>query len=312
MPFWNRNKNWEDEYDEDYIRDRRLSQPQGTGQFWFVPHVLAMVLVGGLFLGSIGVISGKTMVEKMVTSLATPTGVVWLTLLVFVYFSLLTRKAGSALIGFFCWLLLTVGGNEFVSNLLIQTLEKPYEEISVFELEPFDQIVLLGGGTGTSISGRAQGRFAGDRVILAAQMYHSGLAKQIVCTGTQKFRSTEKDLHPREEAADMLLRLKVPRDVVFQMQGENTYQEMQNLSKWLDENQANGIAIDRVGIVTSAWHMSRAIRLAQSNGLDVEPVPADFMAEPFSPQPSVILPSSENLLITSRAMKEFLAGLVGR
>lgn len=308
MAFWNRGKNWEDEYDEDYARDRRSGQPRGRGKFWFVPHLLTLGLVGTLFLGAIGLISGKTMVEKLVTSLCSPLGFVWIMLILMVYFCLLTRQTWPAIVGFLCWLVITVGGNKFVSNSLIHSLEAPYESIDVFSQEPFDIVVVLGGGTNTNTAGRPQLDFGGDRVALAAELYHAGLAKKIVCTGTQKFRSTADDLHPREESKKLLIALNVPEQVVMMMQGENTSQEMSNLKGWLEENKIDG----RIGLLTSAWHLGRAMRLSENNGLKVQPIPADFTTEYFSAQPGLVVPNSENMFVTARAMKEYLARLVGR
>jgi len=134
MAFWNRKKNWEDEG-----------------------------LIGGLFVGAAGAISGVTMVEKLLTSLATPVGVTWIALMLLVYFSLLLKASWPALVGFFCWVVLTIGGNSFVANQLMLSLEKPYIGIKVLELESFDTLVLLGGGTKTNRNGRAQTSSDGSR-----------------------------------------------------------------------------------------------------------------------------------------------------
>ena len=94
----------------------------------------------------------------------------------------------------------------------------------------------------------------------------------------------------------------------MQIKGDNTTQEMANLKKWIAEN-GPGI---RVGILTSAWHLQRAMRLAQSQGLDVQPIPSDFVSGPFAPSPYLIVPSGANLMVTGKMVKEYLAGLVSR
>jgi uncharacterized SAM-binding protein YcdF (DUF218 family) len=317
MAFWNRNKNWEDEYDEHYAQDRRTGQPRGRGKFWFVPHLLVLGFIGAIFLGASGMIAGKTMVEKMVTSLASPVGIAWIILMIMVYFCLLTRQAWSAIIGFCCWLVLTIGGNQMVAQWIIGTLESPYQEIDALKIEPLDLVVVLGGGTNTALNGISQMDMGGDRVGIAARLYHAGLTRKIVCTGTQKFRSSPVDLHPREEAQDILIGLNIPKSDVMMMQGENTSQEMQNLKTWLSENGKNLVErsdskTPRVGIITSAWHLGRAMRLAKKNGLDLKPIPANFISEYYSPSPGIVIPTAENLLTTSRACKEYLAALAGR
>ena len=64
MAFWNRNKNWEDEYDEYYAQDRRPGQGRDRPGLRILAHLLTLVLVGGVFTAGVGYVSGVTMVEK--------------------------------------------------------------------------------------------------------------------------------------------------------------------------------------------------------------------------------------------------------
>ncbi len=315
MAFWNRKKNWEDEYDEYYAQDRRAEPKKDLGRLRFIPHALLLTFVGGLFVGMVGLVSGPTMVEKLLISLATPVGLVWLSLIAMVYFCLLVKQGWPAVVGFVCWLILSIGGNQFVANTLATWREAPFQEIKPLELERFDTVVLLGGGTTTTLNGRAQLGAGGDRVGMAARMYHAGLVQQFICTGSQPLRSIPEDLHPREEAAEILIGLGVPRKSVLQMKGDNTSQEMSNLKTWLAQD-GNSSSPDnpnaRVGVLTSAWHLTRAMRLAKAEGLDVHPIPANFISGHFAPSPNLIVPSGENLGITAIMLKEYLARLVGR
>jgi len=308
MAFWNRKKNWQDEYDEYYAQDRRIEPAKKPGRLRFIPHLLLLGFLGSLFIGGAGLVSGPTMVEKLLTALANPVGLIWLGLIGLVYFCILNRQSWPALSGFACWLILTVGGNQLVADWLANSLESPFQNIDIFHMEPFDTVVVLGGGTSSLQNGRSQLSNSGDRIATAARLYHAGQVKRLVCTGTQTFRSTPKDLHPREEAAEILLGLGVPANFVLQMKGDNTSQEMANLKKWIDQNDAGG----RVGILTSAWHLPRAIRLAKSQGLEVQPIPSNFTSRPFAPSPNLVVPSGENLMVTGQIMKEYLARLVDR
>lgn len=308
MAFWNRKKNWEDQYDEYYAQDRRAEPAKAPGRFRFIPHLLLLVFLGALFVGGVGLVSGPTMVEKLLTSLAMPVGLVWLGLVVLVYFCVLNRQTWPALAGFTCWLILTIGGNQLVSNRLASSLEAPYQETDVFGMEPFDAIVVLGGGTCSTINGRSQLSLAGDRVAMAARLYHAGQVDRIICTGTQVFRSSPKDLHPREETADILLDLGVSRDSVLQMKGENTSQELENLKTWRDQNSD----VERIGLLTSAWHLPRAMRLAENRGLDVVAIPSNYISGPFVPSPHLVVPGGSELMVSGMMIKEYLAAMVGR
>ena len=108
MAFWNRKKNWEDEYDEYYAQDRRAEPKKDLGRLRFIPHALLLTFVGGLFVGMVGLVSGPTMVEKLLISLATPVGLVWLSLIAMVYFCLLVKQGWPAVVGFVCWLILSL------------------------------------------------------------------------------------------------------------------------------------------------------------------------------------------------------------
>jgi uncharacterized SAM-binding protein YcdF (DUF218 family) len=308
MAFWKRKKNWEDEYDEYYAQDRRVERPRKRGRLQFFPHVLLLGFVGALFVGGVGLVSGPAMVERLLVALAMPIGIVWILLILLVYFCLLSRQAWPAIAGFCCWLILTIAGNQFVSMALIGTLEAPYQEVNIFDLDPFDTVVLLGGGTGSTVTGQAQLAENGDRVAVAARLYHAGLVRQLICTGSQKFRSSPKDLHPRDEAEEILIGVGVPKEAILRMEGENTSQEMANLKAWLDKTGNSG----RVGIVSSAWHLPRVMRLAEVNELDVVPIPANFLSMPTTPSPNMVVPSAVNLMVTAKACREYLAGIVGR
>lgn len=308
MVFWKRKSNWEDEYDEYYAQDRRADGPRKPGRLRFVPHLLLLTFVAALFVGAVGLVSGPRMVERLLVALASPVGIVWCLLILMVYFCLLTRQAWPALIGFAGWLILTVAGNQFVANWLIGTLESPYQDVNVFELEPFDTVLVLGGGTNTTIQGNPQLSYSGDRVAMAARLHHAGMAKQLICSGTKTFRNSPQDMHMRDEAAELLVGLGVPNDSILRMEGENTSQEIANLKTWIDKSGTQG----RIGVITSAWHLDRTMRLARANKIELTPIPADFLTTPITPSPSMVVPSPGNLLVTSRACREYLASLVGR
>lgn len=300
-------KDWQDDYDEDYVG--RADRREKVGRMRHGLHALVLSLVGLLFLGGVGLVGGKVMFEKTLTALASPTGMVWLTLSVMVYFCLLLRQSWPAVMGLLCWLMLTILGNGIVSNQLIHSLEHPFLDADPLKSEPYDFVFVLGGGTTTNLGDRVQTTSAGDRVVMAARMYHAGKAKKIVCTGQQLSRTTEADLHPYEEASQLLEGLNVPSDVLSKIPGLNTSEEMQNAAKLLKQKNMPGA---RVGILTSAWHLPRALRLAEANGVTAEGIPADFLSNHFNPDPRILIPSGHNLSISARAVKEYLARLVRR
>jgi len=114
-------------------------------------------------------------------------------------------------------------------------------------------------------------------------------------------------MHPYEEATLILEELGVEPRAILKLQGINTSEEMQNLKKWSDLNPGK-----RIGLLTSAWHLPRAQRLAQAQGIEASPIAAAFFSDPYAPSPGVVVPSEANLTVTAAVMKEYLARLVGR
>ena len=300
-------KNWEDEYDEDYVAraDRRERMKGST--FWI--HFAAIALIIGLMIGATGLVGGQALFEKTLTELAAPVGVVWLLLMLLIYFTLLFRHGWLALIGIVCWAVLTLFGNSVFVNQLTLGLERPHLDTDITTLERMDIIFLLGGGTSTSLQGRAQSGANGDRVVTAARLYHAGKVGMIVCTGEQTFRTSDEDMHPNEEAARLLRELQVPSDSVVKMKGHNTSQEMELAAQFLIQQDMQDA---RFGVVTSATHLNRAARLAARHGLEPVLIPADFRSHYFTTGPNLMIPSAENLNQSAKVIKEYLAGLVGR
>lgn len=300
-------KNWEDQYDEDYAaRADRRDRIKGS-TLWI--HLIGFGLIVGLLIGLAGLICGQYVLEKTLASLASPVGFVWLILIFLAYFSLYFRQGWSAIITIICWSLLSLFGNGYIANQMMYQIEKPYIGQTINELETMDVLFLLGGGTTTNLTGAAQAGTRGDRVLKAARVYHAGKAKLIVCTGMQLFKTDDADLHPHQEAAKILSDLQVPEQAIAMIRGYNTSEEMQLAAEFLKQQSMQNA---KIGVLTSAWHLNRAGRLAKSNGLDPVLIPSDFRSRHFSSGPNLLIPTADSLSDTTSCIKEFLAYLVGR
>lgn len=300
-------KNWEDQYDEDYVaRAERKDRMRGS-TLWI--HLVSIGAVGALLVASTGFVGGQDLLEKTLTELASPVGVVWLLLIVLIYFALLFRLGWLACLGIACWSVLTLFGNVAFVNQLTLSLERPHLNTDFSTLEKMDVVFLLGGGTSTSLHGKAQSSASGDRVMTVARLYHAGKVDLIVCTGQQLFRTDENDLHPNEEAAQLLKELQVPENAVAMIKGHNTSQEMELMAQFLEQQDMQDA---RVGIVSSATHLNRAQRLAATHGVNPILIPSDFRSHHFTTGPDLLIPTAERLEQAAKVIKEHLAGLVGR
>ena len=77
-----------------------------------------------------------------------------------------------------------------------------------------------------------------------------------------------------------------------------------------------GLAADRgirrILLVTSAWHMPRAVAAFGQTALEVTPAAADYAYIDPAPLILMILPQADSLALSTRALKEYLGLLVYR
>lgn len=253
----------------------------------------------------------RSAAEKTAVNLAMPTGLLWFALNCLLLMSW-QRCSKAVFRSILCvWLLFTLCGNGQLAQRAAGTLEAPYRNVDPLAQPPFDAVILLGGGATEGGNGRQQGNGSGDRLILAAQLYHQQRTKQILCTGRRIKSMNSSGFDPADQSAEILLKLGVPAAAIEKVGGRTTSEEMQSLGQRFRAGD------HRVGVVTSAWHMRRAIRLARKNGLSLQPLPADFMCGPLRPLTTgelinTMIPQAGAFLTHSRVLKEYLGILVGR
>lgn len=272
--------------------------------FWFCLGTASLLTVEGFLVG-------RGALEKTLTALAMPCGLIWYLLSFAVFLACVSRQKLLTSVTILTWLLYTAVGNGFVSNWLANRIEAPFINISPLDEEPFDYVIVLGGGVSTAANMRHQGNSSGDRVILAAQLYHAGKTPVVICTGLRIKGLTNVDADPSETSRDVLLGLGVPAEAIETAGGETTSAEMKSLGKRLAGTDK------RIGLVTSAWHLRRALRLANRNDFHPKPLPADFMSGPnvawtLAEKINSVIPQADNFTINTRIAKEYLGSFVGR
>lgn len=272
-------------------------------------------------------LGGRNLTEKVLVEILSPVGIVWVLLGIQLVWSLRQGHFRMALLSLTTWGMITVFGNWWVANLLVSRLESDYQHLdplsssfssfSSFSASPappappavLDRLVVLGGGTMSRRSGQPQLSPAGDRIALAAQLYHAGKVRTIVCTGSNLFPVSKNSLHCRQEARQLLIRLGVPEEAIELVAGINTSQEIANLAVHL--RQQGGMS-ERNGLLTSAWHLPRAMQLSEKQQLAMIPIPADFRSEAFRLHPNLLVPGGFELNTSRSVIKEYLARWLGR
>jgi uncharacterized SAM-binding protein YcdF (DUF218 family) len=268
-----------------------------------IATVIALLITGGVL--------GRTVVEKMATILIMPCGIIWYLLTICVMLVVATHRRTPTLAMLIAWLAYTICGSGHMACLVVGSIEAPFLEIDPLQQPPLDAIVVLGGGASVGVNKRYQGNSSGDRIILAAQLYHAGIAPKLICTGKRIVSMDGAGSDPADISVGVLTRLGVPLSAVETLGGQNTSEEMKNLSQ-----RFKGTG-DRLGLVTSAWHLQRALRLARDHDLEFAPLPADFLSGPTAPMTPAqwimsCIPQADNFQMVSRVAKERLAAMMGR
>ena len=195
----------------------------------------------------------------------------------------------------------SITGNQWVGNQVMNWLERDYVGIQPLDQEPFDVVIVLGGCTNLRPGGTPQLTGAGDRVMLAARLYHAQLTPQIVCTGGKPGRNAA------EQAQRLLMNVGVKGTNLMQIGGHNTKQELEAISGLVKQHDWK-----RIGLITSAWHLRRAMQNAARQELSLIPLPANFRGSLAPWSWTDLVPSAGGFSDSHYAMKEILGSAVGR
>jgi uncharacterized SAM-binding protein YcdF (DUF218 family) len=250
------------------------------------------------------------LIEKILTRMVMPTSLLFLGLVACTYLARVSdrRFLSRPLLGL--TLAYWVVSNTFTSQWLIGQLERRYPHVNLADTSPFDVVIVLGGGTMSNAAGDVWLSEAGDRLALAARLYHQGKARRLITMGEAYEWAADYVVSPERATAQIWSDLAVPPEAILQI-GEtkvrNTSEEMRQLHRWLQQNSAQ-----RVGLITSAFHMPRAERLARAHGLKVVPLAANFHRPRVEPWPLAMIPSFHSLQEVDISAKEYLAAVLGR
>ena len=213
---------------------------------------------------------------KLVGLLAMPVGLIWMALAAATLEAIRRRRLRAACAATAAWVAFTAAGNGGIGRAWMAWLERGFEPVSVTSAELFDAVFVLGGGVDVDPALGPQLTHAGDRAIVGARLYHAGATPVLVASGS----SPPGAAHAVDGAASTALvwaQLAVPPDAVI------TLTEPYNTGLELDAyaSLARERGWRRVGLVTSAWHMRRALHHAERVGLPVTPLPCDFRGGPL-------------------------------
>jgi uncharacterized SAM-binding protein YcdF (DUF218 family) len=270
---------------------------------WWLGLAAAVIGLGvGLWF-----LRGDLAAQKTLAYLAMPAGLIWLGLaaLAVAAWRVERRRLALALGG--AWFAFALAGNYWLGCWLLDLIERRVPSPVVEELAPFDAVFVLGGGTDATNDGQAEFGRAGDRVALATKLWHLRKATVLVASGSVSDElGNARDL--ASETAALWRGLGVPASAIVQQPGAlitmteiGGYQLLARERGW-----------KRLGLVSSAWHLPRALATCRRLGLEVTPLPADHLGRGPGWSPMFLVPQGRGFDRVERACWEWLGMLIGR
>ncbi len=249
-------------------------------------------------------------ISKFIPLFIYPLGLVTV-LLLFARLFLRQKVSWQNRIIVFAFLLLWLGGNNWVTTVLVRSLE--YQYLPMNEVPESEVIVILGGSTRPLTYPRpiVEVNEAGDRLLYGGWLYKQGKAPHILVSGggIGWLGGTTPEA---ERMVSVLSMMSIPEEVIWlESQSRNTEENARFTREIL---QAKGIT--QILLVTSATHMPRSVMLFENQGFDVIPAPTDFMSEPPPLYKNGgemaaglfvdLIPQANNLDVTTRVIKEYI------
>lgn len=214
------------------------------------------------------------MTLRVLIPLIEPIGLLWLALIVLA--ALLWRKRlrafalANAALAVFIYLI----GATDLPDALLRSLESPYAGVKLDALPACDAVVMLGGGLDPSRHevGGLHLTIAGDRIIAALEMIRLGNAPVLICGGSgvevDGVMKVEGDLFKQ---ALIERRVPVPEIISLGLCAD-THEEAERTRTLAQQR-----GWKRVLLVTSATHLRRATATFRALGVEVVPVPCNFL-----------------------------------
>ena len=246
--------------------------------------------------------------EKAIGLLCMPVGLLWLLLLGAALLCWRRRRRGPAAGFLGIALAYAVVGNIYVAGALTASLERHLAPVAVESLEPFEVVFVLGGGGDQDAAGRPELGTSGDRVFLAARLWHAGKAGLLVASGASHLGGGGFQ-DEGQETRVLWRSVGVPDRAILAVAEPcwNTRDEIKAYARL----QAR-FGWRRMALVSSASHLPRALALAARAGLDVTPLGADWRGRqaPFTLQG--LVPQAGAFDNCQRACWEYLGRWLGR
>lgn len=199
--------------------------------------------------------------------------------------------------------------NGFIANEVVNLWELPTKPFT--EVKSYEAAILL---TGVAVNrptypqDRVYFFIGADRVTHTLQLYKLGLAKKIIISGG-KTKLKVDGLPESTRLKSVLVLMGVPDSVIFtDTKSDNTFENAVESKRILDSLK---ISYNKCLLVTSAFHMRRAVACFKKAGAEMDYFTCDFRGQPRKISFDMLfVPKLDAMLIWQKLLKEWVGLLV--
>jgi len=211
------------------------------------------------------------------------------------------------------FIVLVIFSNGLFADILWRLLEYPWKRLDYSLIDPSDGIVVLSGGRHLPLGNtKIIEWYDPDRFLAGIDLYKANKSNMLIFTGG--INPLTSDLPPEGDIyIKEAISMGIPKEDLFTTYPvNNTLQEARAIKKLM--NNELPLIQKRIILVTSAFHMKRAKKVFEREGISVQPYPVDFKSnKSFNSSlrnPLNWIPSSSSLNKSSSVIRELIGRFV--
>lgn len=239
--------------------------------------------------------------SKFLTFVIMPIGIVCILLFISIIIKNRTKSKKFAITAFIFLYFFT---NPFIVNELLLWWEVP--PTSIIAVKSHDVGIILTGGATNDDKLPKENIFLGvssDRIGQAVELYKKGKIKKILVSGGMVKVLGETHKNEVEEIAKYLIISGIPNENIFlETKAQNTRENAVNCSKILKKQFANQSYL----LITSGFHLKRAISCFEKVGVSVTPFGANYLSHERSFRFFYLFPKEDCLEYTHLLFREII------